>query len=54
MFCTETAFSEKGANSPCWNSAFIYGGLPGILLWPGPSSRFARRAWPEEGSHAGD
>ena len=32
------AFSEKGAHSPRWISALISGGLPEILVWPGPSS----------------
>ncbi len=50
----ESAFFRKGRNSPRWISAMNYGGLPEILVWPGPSSGFARTTSSKEESHAGD
>ena len=44
----------KRPHSSRWISAMIYGGLPEILVWPGPSSGFARTASSKEESHAGD
>ncbi len=47
LVSAERAFSEKGAHSPRWISALISGGLPEILVWPGPRSArpFRFRRW---------